>query len=524
MAPMVASAWARELWAPDEPRYAEVAREIYDGGSFLVMHLCGQIYPDKPPLLFWLAGFFGWLSDWSELWMRLPSLAATFGTAALVARVARRWWSSTAAPLAAAVYLSTVMVTEIGGRLQIDPLLAFLCLLALDLIDRPADSRRQRALYVLAAGLTVGIGGLAKGPLAIVNVGLVLAAWRWLGPRRSGPRAGRLVWSGAAVLAVAPMAAWALLASAVEPALFRELFFGQHAGRITHADRHPGPPWKHLLRMPLLLLPWTGAVIGGLIAGLRGIRHRKEADVDDGTVRAALWFGALVVFFSLIPPKRDLYLLFAYPAAALLAAAYLERRAGEKHTSRWITLPGPVVLLVVGAAMAVAPAFIDVLPGLGWRGPVVGVTTAAAAIGALIALKKSGLHAWSNALLVAWWLFATLTAALVFPVVNTVKSTRGPAAEIVARDQRPTEIPCLGVRPEGFRFYGDGKLPAVPGEGLDLEAVIEREGTDFLALVSVATWNEIAPTLGTGIRVLSEEQVGDKDFVLIGAAPDDGNH
>jgi len=67
MLPMVASAWVRDLWAPDEPRYAQVAREIFEGGDFLVMHLCGELYPDKPPLLFWLSGLFGWLSGWSEL-------------------------------------------------------------------------------------------------------------------------------------------------------------------------------------------------------------------------------------------------------------------------------------------------------------------------------------------------------------------------------------------------------------------------------------------------------------------------
>ena len=524
MAPLVASAWTRELWAPDEPRYAEVAREIYEGSSFLVMHLCGQLYPDKPPLLFWLSGFFGWLSGWSELWMRLPSLAATLGSALLIVRIGRRWWGPTTGRLAAALYLSTLMVTEIGGRLQIDPLMAFLCLLALELIDRPARTRRGRALLVLAAGLAVGIGGLAKGPVALVNVGLVVLAWRSLAPRSEQPRAGWPAWAGFAALAVAPMLVWALLASAVEPALASELFFGQHAGRVTQADRHPGPPWKHLLRMPLLLLPWTGAVVGGLVAGLRGLARREEPNHDLGILRATLWLVALVLFFSVIPPKRDLYLLPAYPAAALLGAIYIQRRIHAGSGSRWVTLPGPLVVLAAGVVVAFAPLAVDLPPGLGWQAPVVGLATVAGAAWTLAALRRRGLRAWTDGLLATWLVFTTLIAVLVFPPVNTVKSTRAVALAIVERPERPSEIPCLGVRPEGFRFYGDGDLPAVRGDDLDLADVLAREGRDFLALVHRDEWETLAPTLGERVRVVSEHQVGGKPFVLVAAAESDENH
>ena len=45
----------RDLWNPDEPRYAEVAREMRVTGEWLVPHLNGEIYSEKPPLLFWLS-------------------------------------------------------------------------------------------------------------------------------------------------------------------------------------------------------------------------------------------------------------------------------------------------------------------------------------------------------------------------------------------------------------------------------------------------------------------------------------
>ena len=43
-----------DLWNPDEPRYAQVAREMTEGGNWILPRLNKRIYPDKPPVFFWL--------------------------------------------------------------------------------------------------------------------------------------------------------------------------------------------------------------------------------------------------------------------------------------------------------------------------------------------------------------------------------------------------------------------------------------------------------------------------------------
>ena len=56
------------LFAPDEARYAEIAREIVTGHQWLIPHLDGIIYVEKPPLSYWLNALcleiFG-QSEWS---------------------------------------------------------------------------------------------------------------------------------------------------------------------------------------------------------------------------------------------------------------------------------------------------------------------------------------------------------------------------------------------------------------------------------------------------------------------------
>ena len=61
-----------DLWNPDEPRYAQVAKEMATRGDWILMHVNGGTYVDKPPLFFWLIA----LS--SFLWQGFTSFSARF--------------------------------------------------------------------------------------------------------------------------------------------------------------------------------------------------------------------------------------------------------------------------------------------------------------------------------------------------------------------------------------------------------------------------------------------------------------
>jgi 4-amino-4-deoxy-L-arabinose transferase-like glycosyltransferase len=73
----------RDFWNQDEPRYAQVAREMVQGGGWILMHFNGATYPDKPPLFFWLIALssFFW-QGFTSFSARFPS--ALFGTLTVV--------------------------------------------------------------------------------------------------------------------------------------------------------------------------------------------------------------------------------------------------------------------------------------------------------------------------------------------------------------------------------------------------------------------------------------------------------
>ena len=63
-----------DLWNPDEPRHVQVAREMVDGGDWVLMHFNGKTYGDNPPLLFWLIAFSSYFwQGFNSFSVRFPS-------------------------------------------------------------------------------------------------------------------------------------------------------------------------------------------------------------------------------------------------------------------------------------------------------------------------------------------------------------------------------------------------------------------------------------------------------------------
>src|SRR3990167_7763362 len=82
----------RDPWPADEPRFVLVAKQMFEGGDWWFPHRGSELYPDKPPLYFWLlalarAAIGSW--RWSFL---LPSLLSGLGTLWLAYDLGRRLW------------------------------------------------------------------------------------------------------------------------------------------------------------------------------------------------------------------------------------------------------------------------------------------------------------------------------------------------------------------------------------------------------------------------------------------------
>ncbi|MBL8861809.1 MAG: glycosyltransferase family 39 protein [Planctomycetes bacterium] len=526
--PIVALAAVRDLWAPDEPRYAQIAREAFESGSLLVLHLCGDVYPDKPPLVYWLAGWMGSLFGWNELALRVPSLLATVGTAWVAQRIARRHLGAVAAAWTPTFYLGTAMVVWFGGRLQLDPLLAFFCLAAVDQAWTDGGPDRMRARRLLLAGLFAGLAALCKGPVAWLHVGFALLALR-LVPRalRRGTGWGAGAWAGCVMLAVLPVVAWATAASLAEPSLWRPLFLGQHLGRVTSPlAPHIGPPWEHLWQVPGYVLPWTALFALGIAAAIRAWRRARsgtelgdaqERESARGLALALAWFVPVLLVFSIMPPKRELYLLPVYPVAAWFAAWAMAAGLARGSLPGWATWGASVLLGAVGLAAGIVPRLVAELAPLAPAALPAALALVGAAGASCAFLRRGNLARWADALALGLSGAGLAAALLVVPEVDPIKSARTLAQEIALRPERPSEIPCFGVQPEGYRFYAG--LPTVRAYASDWIIAPKREGAQFLGLVAERDWVKAPEERRARFRILHRRQVGSRDVLVLGLAP-----
>jgi len=311
----------------DETRYLAVAWEMRQSGEFLVPHLNGALYSQKPPLLFWLINA-GWLLTGVEGWTgRLLALGYSLASLWLVRRIVLRLGESEAAARAAVwVMAGIAWFAVFATAIMFDVLLATCVLVALLGVLDLAEGRSGRG--ILVTGLGIGIGVLAKGPVVLLDIafaGLTAPWWSDAARRRPGPYFAGL---GAAVLLGAAIGlAWALPAALRGgDAYAHAIFFKQTLGRVSESFAHRRPWWWYALILPPLLLPWP-LVLRGRIAGLRAALARPAVRLG------LLWTVPTVVAFSFVSGKQGHYLLPVLPGIAIalgvaIARGHLRIRVG----------------------------------------------------------------------------------------------------------------------------------------------------------------------------------------------------
>lgn len=429
----------RDPWPSDEPRFNLVAKTMWESGEFLITQRGVELYSDKPPMYMWMqvAGY-AVTGSWRVAFL-LPSLLAALGVLWLVHDLARRLWSRRAAWCATALLLFTLHFTFQAKRAQIDMALLLLITLSLYGLLRHLLRGPDWGWYWLgwfAAGIgtiTKGVGGLAL--LILLPWAFAHArGWRGLAPLPAPWRDWRW-WPGPLFL-LAAMALWLLPMLAAtygsgDPARIAyadDLLFRQTAQRYVQSWDHHEPGWYFLgviatLWLPLsLLLPWL------LPAWWRRLRRR-----DARFLLPLVWAMLIVVFFSLSPGKRDVYILPALPMVLLAAAPLLPgvlRRAAPNRLLFALALLLGAVLFGGGlAALLGEPGFelreeakraLDpASDALWWMAAVSG---ALAVLGALIAGPRRGLLGWAASLSVVWMLAYGVWG---LPLLNDHNSARG---------------------------------------------------------------------------------------------------
>jgi 4-amino-4-deoxy-L-arabinose transferase-like glycosyltransferase len=310
------------LVGPDEPRYAQVAREMFLRRDLITPTLGGHTWFEKPVLLYWLmmGGYkvFG-VSEWSA---RVgPALCGVLTVLAV-------WWISRLLEMKASrakfSFLCTLVIASCGGVIVFSRGASFDIVVTATLtwalsffLAYAVDSRRQH-WYLAGFYCFIGLSLLGKGLIGVVlPFGIItsyyLVRWRW--PDRRLLLS--LVWGIPLVLVVA--ATWYAPVIARHGWPFIDEFFIQHhfARYFSNKYQHPQPFYYYLPIILMLSIPWTVFLIESLIKA-REWQRTGEDGLNKARIFAIVWLMVPILFFSLSGSKLPAYVLPSLPAAALL--------------------------------------------------------------------------------------------------------------------------------------------------------------------------------------------------------------
>jgi 4-amino-4-deoxy-L-arabinose transferase-like glycosyltransferase len=292
---------------PDEPRYAAIGREMLMSGDFITPRLNSAPWFEKPPLMYWGAALGYKILGINEAGARLPSALAATICVFLVYWCGRKLWDRAAGFAAAVIFATSIGSFAFARAASMDMLLTA-CLTAALVFFLAGfnDTSPRRRHYFYAFYAAMGLGVLAKGPVAVLLPALSLGIFLLVRHKRDEWK----TWHPMALWITAAIALpWFVLCTIVNRWEFIKVFFiNQNIERFTSTIHGHGRPFYFFLPVLLLLtFPWTFV----MISALRRTFGKNE--------QVMLWWAVVpFVFFSFSGSKLPGYILPMVPPIALL--------------------------------------------------------------------------------------------------------------------------------------------------------------------------------------------------------------
>jgi 4-amino-4-deoxy-L-arabinose transferase-like glycosyltransferase len=444
------------LIGADEPRYAQVAREMLETGDWVTPRLSGAAWLEKPPLYYWQAIIFYRLLGVHDWTARLPSVAdATLLVFAAYCFLRR---SHPHSALAGGLMLaSTAAMVGYARAASMDMSLNASFALAMLAWFRWFEFRNRG--FLLGFYLSLGLAMLAKGPVGPFLAAVIIFCFSAV-ERNFRILRESLSLSGMLLFVVVGVP-WYVLVELRNRQFFRVFVLEHNLARFgTNMFHHPQPIWYYL---PVSLLAWIPATIFVAVALVWGARRLKTGASDRGLDQfLVIWIVTVVLFFSLSKSKLPGYILPVIPAGILLVASYAENRVFEKAGSRLVVLQGLITTGLIFAALLLPflvrehrlPSGIRTVPPL--------CLAAVAGLLVSIVFVRLGLAGLRLVTLLPAVLTLTITLRLGGPVLDDALSARS-VSDSLAR-LSPARLPVAGVLVPrdlefGLEFYRNQPIP-----------------------------------------------------------------
>lgn len=310
-------ATVRFLSIPDEGRYADISRHMFESGDWLVPRLDGLPFIHKPPMLHWLSSIAMHIFGVHVWVVRLvPVLAASLlllGTYLFV----RKYLSQKIAELSILMMATNLLFFGSSQYVNHDLLLATgITLSVFCLVDFSLCNRKAMLFlgYFFAASAF-----LTKGLIGILIPGMILLPW--LLYTRQYKRIPAFFNPFALLFLAALTLPWLYQMQQIYPDFLHYFFIDQQFNRFHSNQFNNKQPWFFYLVILLVsLLPWL------LTLRWTGLRTMLQQQRLNPVGQLLIWWlVSVVIFFSIPPSKLAGYILPALTPLIILCAVAFEK-------------------------------------------------------------------------------------------------------------------------------------------------------------------------------------------------------
>ena len=388
------------LVGADEPRYAQVAREMLQRHDYITPILWGKPWLEKPALYYWRAMFafreFG-VHDWSA---RLPSASFAFILVTLIYLHIRRFRRGGQLD-AALITASCAGILSFARGASTDMQLA--APFCIGMLGWYAWYETDSKFWLFDLYFFVGAATLAKGPVAPFLAIMILVVFAAL--RREWAILRRTIWWPGVTLYLAMVLPWFIAVQKRNPN-FLKIFFLQHNLErfATSRFQHEQAFWYYIPIVLLALTPWAVLAIAAFSDAVRQSvaewRARRAKFHYMGTFRAGdafpeflvLWALIPIIFFSFSESKLPGYILPSIPPLTILTGDYLNRMR-ERGLKPWLLISHALLTGILTGFVVLLPLNLQHPEAMPPRNAILagGMTGFATAVFILITVYRFGL-------------------------------------------------------------------------------------------------------------------------------------
>lgn len=536
------------LWSADEPRVAEIGREMALSNNWAVPTLNQKPFLEEPPLYYASLAIVFKVFGISDRVARIPSAFFAFATVLVVFFMANRLFGPRIAFFSGLILATTGEFIRVAHWVIVDGALTFFVASALFLFITAylSETDRKKLLRYGLFYVACTLAFYTKGFIGIVIPVLGILAFLVIEKNLKEIVRMRL-WLGLLIFLAMTLPWFFTLWHQAGTEYLNVFFVHNHLQRFfpaafaaklsDAASGHHHPFYYYLTEFPNGFLPWSIFLIPVLLYTFSKSHKTDKTGMlsQKGTLLAKCWFLAGIIFLSVASTKRTLYLMPIFAPIAMLTALYIDHTIAGVEDSRWLRRIGTIfmwvfdlVFLIIG--LGLTPVYVYLKENYLFNTPHGFMAWIVMLSTLLVIVSLTGMWYRLHGNMKRYWFFPGLSIvfplvfslAILAPVLDKHKSFV-PFCRAVA-NAVPPSAPLYGYVPDetlqgALPFYTGYKV--IDTGSIQQVASLIKSDEPFFIMVRDKREEAEKELLATGkLSILVKQIMGtDRTLVLLSNAP-----